>query len=324
YDRDADRYDISGVMGPDEFHDGYPDSPGTGLRNNAYTNVMAAWVMQRAVDVVALLAPRYADQMWNRVRLRPGEPDEWRHIGSRFRVPFHSDGVISQFDGYEDLKEFDWRGYRARYGAIGRLDLILASEGDNTNNYKLCKQADVLMLLYLFSSDELREILRSLGYDFPPEAIPRTVEYYRERSSHGSTLSSVVHSWVEARGDRVRSWDFLVQSLECDLADSQGGTTHTGVHLGAMAGSIDMVTRCCTGLELRDGMLWLHPALPPEISKIDFTIYFQQQLINVVVGSTMLRLSVLPGGTAPISANVNGTSARLNPGETRVFTVAGS
>ncbi|MET0932749.1 MAG: beta-phosphoglucomutase family hydrolase [Mycetocola sp.] len=324
YDRDADRYDISGVMGPDEFHDGYPDSPGTGLRNNAYTNVMAAWVMQRAVDVVALLTPRYADQMWNRVRLRPGEPDEWRHIGSRFRVPFHSDGVISQFDGYEDLKEFDWRGYRARYGAIGRLDLILASEGDNTNNYKLCKQADVLMLLYLFSSDELREILRSLGYDFPPEAIPRTVEYYRERSSHGSTLSSVVHSWVEARGDRVRSWDFLVQSLECDLADSQGGTTHTGVHLGAMAGSIDMVTRCCTGLELRDGMLWLHPALPPEISKIDFTIYFRQQLINVVVGSTMLRLSVLPGGTAPISANVNGTSARLNPGETRVFTVAGS
>ena len=36
-----DRYDIAGVMGPDEYHDGYPDAAQPGLRNNAYTNVMA-------------------------------------------------------------------------------------------------------------------------------------------------------------------------------------------------------------------------------------------------------------------------------------------
>lgn len=319
YDDAAERYDIAGVMGPDEFHDGYPDAPGHGLRNNAYTNVMAAWVMQRAADVVTVLSSRYADQVWNRVRLRPGEPKKWRLIGSRLRVPFHADGVISQFEGYEQLSEFDWAGYRDRYGAIGRLDLILAAEGDSTNNYKICKQADVLMLLYLFSADELREILRSLGYEFAPESIPRTVEYYRERSSHGSTLSSVVHSWVEARGDRARSWGFLVEALECDLADVQGGTTHTGVHLGAMAGSIDMVTRCYTGLELRNGMLWLHPVLPPEVSQIDFTLYFQQQLIRVTVDSAVLRLSVFPGGAEPITAMVEGTAARLSPGETREF-----
>ncbi|MEO7007175.1 MAG: beta-phosphoglucomutase family hydrolase [Terrimesophilobacter sp.] len=319
HDETADRYDIGGVMGPDEFHDGYPDTPGKGLRNNAYTNVMAAWVMQRAADAVGLLTPQYADQVWNRVKLRPGESERWRKIGSRLCVPFHADGVISQFEGYEQLKELDWADYRSRYGAIGRLDLILAAEGDNTNNYKLCKQADVLMLLYLFSADELRAVLRGLGYDFPPEAIPRTVEYYRERSSHGSTLSNVVHSWVEARGDRARSWDFLVQALDSDLADIQGGTTHTGVHLGAMAGSIDMITRCYTGLELHDGMLWLHPVLPPEITQIDFTLHFQQQLIRVTVDPVVLRLSVYPGGTAPITAMVEGRRVRLSPGETREF-----
>jgi len=324
HDETADRYDIAGVMGPDEFHDGYPDAPGRGLRNNAYTNVMAAWVMQRAADVVTVLSSRYADQLWNRVKLRAGEPNDWRRIGSRLRVPFHADGVISQFEGYDELKEFDWAGYRARYGAIGRLDLILAAEGDSTNNYKMCKQADVLMLLYLFSADELRVILGSLGYDFAPEAIPRTVEYYRERSSHGSTLSSVVHSWVEARRDRARSWAFLVQALECDLSNIQGGTTHTGVHLGAMAGSIDMVTRCYTGLELHNGVLWLHPVLPPEIVQIDFTLYFQQQLIRVTVDSAVLRLSVLPGGVEPIRAMVEGTAALLSPGETREFAVRDS
>ncbi|MGO4103695.1 beta-phosphoglucomutase family hydrolase [Leifsonia sp. YAF41] len=319
HDEAADRYDIAGVMGPDEFHDGYPGVPGTGLRNNAYTNVMAAWVMQRAADVVELLKPRYADQVWNRVKLHPGESDGWRRIGRRLRIPFHADGVISQFEGYEQLKEFDWAGYRARYGAIGRLDLILAAEGDSTNNYKVCKQADVLMLLYLFSADELRQVLQGLGYDFAPEAIPRTVEYYRDRSSHGSTLSNVVHSWVEARGNRARSWDFLVQALESDLADIQGGTTHTGVHLGAMAGSIDMVTRCYTGLELQGGVLSLNPVLPPEIEQIDFTLYFQQQLIRVTVDSVMLRLFVYQGGSASIAAMVGGMAVQLRPGETREF-----
>lgn len=48
YDAEHDRYGIHGVMGPDEFHDGYPDAPTPGLRNNAYTNVMTVWVLLRA------------------------------------------------------------------------------------------------------------------------------------------------------------------------------------------------------------------------------------------------------------------------------------
>ena len=40
-------------------------------------------------------------------------------------VPFHDDGTISQFEGYETLRELDWEDYRTRYGNIQRLDLIL-------------------------------------------------------------------------------------------------------------------------------------------------------------------------------------------------------
>ena len=65
------------------------------------------------------------------------------------------------------LAEFDWAGYRARYGDIGRLDLILAAEDDSANNYRLSKQADVLMLFYLFSTEELRELLDPMGYSLP-------------------------------------------------------------------------------------------------------------------------------------------------------------
>ena len=319
YDAEANRFDIEGVMGPDEFHDGYPGTPGSGLRNNAYTNVMASWVMQRAADAVDLLRPRYADSLWKRVKVRPGEVDRWRKISARLRVPFHSDGVISQFEGYEDLKEFDWDGYRQKYGSIGRLDLILAAEGDATNNYKLSKQPDVLMLLYLFSADELRSQLGYMGYDFDTDTIPLAIEYYRERSTHGSTLSNVVHSWVEARMNREKSWEFLVQALESDLADIQGGTTRIGIHLGAMAGSVDMVTRCYTGLEVKDGRLFFNPALPPELKQIDFTLKFMHQLVRITVDRQKLRLKVHEGGMAPIPITVEGIDAVLLPGEVREF-----
>ena len=87
------------MMGPDEFHDGYPAAPGEGLRNNAYTNVMTAWVLRRAVDTVALIGTRYARPLLNRLRLRPDETERWTHLSTRLRVPFHADGVISQFEG---------------------------------------------------------------------------------------------------------------------------------------------------------------------------------------------------------------------------------
>ncbi len=57
YDPEQDRYEIHGVMGPDEYHEGYPDSDEQGLRNNTYTNVMAVWVLQRAAAGARRAAP---------------------------------------------------------------------------------------------------------------------------------------------------------------------------------------------------------------------------------------------------------------------------
>ncbi len=56
FDASDDRFDIAGVMGPDEFHDGYPDSPGRGVRNNANTNAMVAGLADKTLDVLDLVA----------------------------------------------------------------------------------------------------------------------------------------------------------------------------------------------------------------------------------------------------------------------------
>ena len=160
------------------------------------------------------------------------------------RVCFHDDGIISQFEGYERLAELDWLDYQERYGDIQSLDRILEAEGDSTNRYKVSKQADVLMIFYLLSSAEVQDIFDRLDYPFdPPTDFRRNIEYYLARTSHGSTLSRIVHSWVLARLDRRRSWELFLQALNSDIADIQGGTTHEGIHLGSMAGTLDLVQR---------------------------------------------------------------------------------
>ncbi|WP_233200051.1 glycoside hydrolase family 65 protein [Cryobacterium sp. N22] len=323
YDEASDRFDIGGTMGPDEFHDGLPGHPGEGVRSNAYTNVMVAWLMRRAVDTVAVLEGRACRPLWNRLRLGPDEVDTWERIGRRLRLVFHADGVVSQFHGYEDLPELDWAHYRDTYGttdrSLGRLDLLLNAEGDSSNNYRVAKQADVLMLLYLFSAEELRDLVEELGYSLSPDQIRRTVEFYRTRSTHGSTLSNVVHSWVDARADRERSWDSLCRALTGDLDNGQGGTTNEGIHLGAMAGSVDMVVRCYTGLEIRDDLLWLHPVLPTQLEKITFSITYRDQPIHVEVTPSSLRLRLPSGGATPIRVRVEGRDAQLHPGQTHDF-----
>ncbi|WP_349828547.1 glycoside hydrolase family 65 protein [Brevibacterium litoralis] len=324
HDSRDDRFDITGVMGPDEFHDGYPGAPGEGLRNNAYTNVLAAWVLARAQDVVALLAGHDCGDLWTRLRLTDGETKRWDRISRRLRVPWLTDGIISQFEGYEALEEFDWEHYRTRYANIGRLDLILQAEGDTTNRYKLSKQADVLMLFYLFSAEELRGVLERLGYSLPADAIPRTVRYYLDRTSHGSTLSRVVHAWVLARTDRKHSWSMFEQALQADLADTQGGTTREGVHIGAMAGTADTILRCYGGVETRADILWLHPVLPDGLDAVSFQLRFRGQPLAVDLDQQTMTIRLQPCSVDPVRICAEGIERTLGPGDVWKVDLAGS
>jgi trehalose/maltose hydrolase-like predicted phosphorylase len=298
YDPSDDRYHIGGVMGPDEYHDGYPDAPGEGLRDNAYTNVLAAWVCRRAGDVLALTSGHDCDDLIARLHITTDEVARWEHLSRRLTVPFH-DAVISQFAGYETLRELDWDAYRARYGNIGRLDLILEAEGDSTNQYKLAKQADVLMLIYLLGPDELRDMLDRLGYRTHTELLSRTVDYYLARTAHGSTLSRVVHASVLARMDPTRAWQTFREALAADLDDTQGGTTSEGIHLGAMAATIDIVTRAFAGARLADGTVTFDPQLPQPLRSARFTLVHRGQRLHVDLDQHSIEVAADPCATNP-------------------------
>jgi alpha,alpha-trehalase len=288
---ELDRYEILGVMGPDEYHDGYPDSETPGLNNNAYTNVMTVYVLRTALKTIASLAPSRRDDLLETLGLEQAELDRWQDIIRKMRVVFHGDQIISQFEGYDRLQEFDWEGYREKYGDIQRLDRILEAEGDTPNRYQVSKQADVLMLFYLFSAEEIQELFTQMGYDFDPESIPRNIEYYLKRSSHGSTLSNVVHAWVLSRSDRPRSLALFYKALESDVLDIQGGTTHEGIHLGAMAGTVDILQRCYTGLEFHDGILFLNPHIPDDLPKLSMRVKYQGNWFDIGITSETMTIT---------------------------------
>lgn len=319
WDTGRARYSIHGVMGPDEFHDGPPGHPGDGLTDNVYTNVMAAWVLLRAVDTVELLAARADPEAGEALAVAPEELQRWAHIAAHLRIVFNADGTLSQFDGYDRLAPIDLERYRDRYPTSGRLDLVLDAEGDSADRYQVSKQPDSLMLLYLLSAEELRELLEPMGYSLDADTIVHTVERYSRSSTYGSTLSNVVHSWLEARRDRGRSWQFLERALQSDLTDIQGGTTRNGIHLAAMAGSVDLLIRCYTGLETRADALWFHPLLPAELDSLQFTVAYRSHRLTVSITSRSLVLESAAGDARPIRVMVEGQSVLLNTGETLDF-----
>lgn len=318
YDTDSDRYGISGVIGPDEFHTGYADRPFEGIDNNAYTNVMAVWVILRALDALNELPLPNRLDLWEKLRLSEAELATWDRVSRRMTVPFHG-GMLSQFEGYDELAELDWDSYRARYGDIQRLDRILEAEGDDVTRYKASKQADALMLLFLLSSDELRELLDRLGYHLASETIPTMVDYYLARTSHGSTLSAVVHSWVLARANRDRAMEFFKNVLKSDVDDIQGGTTSEGIHLAAMAGSIDLVQRCFTGLETRGNRIVLDPHWPESSGPLGFPIHYRGHLLYLQVCGRGAEVSAAPRDVPPVVVECAGRVQRLSAGQVIKF-----
>jgi trehalose 6-phosphate phosphatase len=321
YDPARDRFRIRGVMGPDEYSTRYPGAERPGIDDNAYTNVMTVWLLRRATELLDVLSRTRRAELVEDLGLTPAELLRWRDICLRMYVPIAPDGVISQFEGYRELDELDWAGYRERYGDIHRLDRILEAEGRSVDEFQVTKQADVLMLFFLLSADELRELLGDLGYALPPDAIPRTIAYYDARTAHGSTLSALVHAWVLARSHRSQALEYFERALRSDLADIQSGTTAEGIHLGAMAGCVDLLQRCFAGLETRRDALWFNPDWPRRYGRLEFAVQYRGQPLTVIVSGREVQVAARTGPGRPVRVGCGGELRTLHPGETVRFVV---
>ena len=312
YDAGRDRYVIRDVVGPDEFH--------TCIDNNAYTNVLAVWLFGVAARALERLPAWRRTELVESLGLRQEEQNHWDELTRRMYVPFH-DGVISQFEGYEQLAELDWPQYRQRYGDIRRLDRILEAEGRDVASYQVSKQADVLMLLYLLPHRDLYALMERLGYPLSADIVRRTVEYYLARTCHGSSLSAVVHAWGLTSLDPDRALAFLEEALHSDAGDARRtGTTAEGIHLAAMAGSADLVQRCFTGLTTTNDVLRFGPHWPAKLGRLQMVLRYRGHRLVAEISSTAVTVTVDPGPGPAIAVRCYGRSRLLKPGDSHTWT----
>jgi trehalose/maltose hydrolase-like predicted phosphorylase len=301
------RYHINGVMGPDEFHEKYPDAKEGGLRDNAYTNVMVVWLLEKAIDTVKHLPKDVKHDLANRLEFQDSEMEKWHDIANRIFVPISDDGIICQYDGYMELTELDWEHYRNKYGNIHRIDRILKSESDSPDKYKASKQADAVMLFYTLSSDEVLRILNQLGYSIQDEdsILKRHYDYYEPRTTHGSTLSKVVHATISRyMDDKQKMWEWFKEAIESDIYDTQGGTTIEGIHTAVMSGTISIITRVFGGLDFLDGEIDIKPLLPDHWTRLSFKLLLRGRRYLFEITPATINVGVDIEGDNPVKVKV--------------------
>jgi trehalose/maltose hydrolase-like predicted phosphorylase len=304
---------IRRVIGPDEYHNAYRDAARPGLDNNAYTNLMAAWTLRQAVELFEALPPTRAETLRARLDIAPTETQSWDRISRALYLPFSGDGVLSQFEGFEHLQPMpaDWL-----HGEKPRLDWWLEARGDSCDRYQVSKQADVLMLFYLFPPAQLQNLLERLGYRLDETALRRTLDYHLTHISHESSLSRVVCAGALAPFDADASWEYFQKSLEVDLAAPPRGGTLEGVHLGAMAGSLDVLQRHYLGLWPALDGLHLQPKPPAALGDVDWHLHYRGAKLQVRLHGATLSITADVGNPTHCLIRHDGGRAWLRPGET--------
>ncbi|MFX1255233.1 MAG: HAD-IA family hydrolase [Promethearchaeota archaeon] len=292
--KETGRYEIKKILGPDEYHEKYPNLEEAGLKDNFYTNIMVIWAFTKAIDILHIVDDGVKTEIVSRIKLSEEEIKKWEDIRKKLNIVISDKGIFAQYDGYFDLKELDWAYYRKKYGNIARMDRILKAEGKSPDEYKVSKQADVLMTFYNLHPHKVREILDNLGYTIRGDYLHANYHYYLKRTSHGSTLSKVVHSHLaNLIGDKKLSYKLYIEAIKSDYVDIQGGTTGEGIHTGVMAGTVLLALYSYAGLDLRAEKIRINPCLPDHWRKMIFNIDFKGDTyyFEITTGSVKVRVT---------------------------------
>lgn len=340
YNSNKGRYELLGVVGPDEFHSAKPEAETYGIDNNAYTNIMAVWTLSAALELMEIMPGDYRDQLFERLKITETEVAHWQEVSRKMYVPMH-DGIINQFEGFEELQDFP----RLEDGSLDMetLKLVLEQENGTPNAYKVCKQADVLLLFYVFSTEELKELFDRLGYEFEPSDIRKNIEYYLPITVNGSTLSRLAHVWVLSRLDRCRSWNLiatasksaslsqieqtdgphswsvLMEALSSDYGDAHRDSARQGIHMGAMGGTLDIFQRCYTGLVVRKDILWLSPQLPSALTRLNFNLRYRGQSLQFEITHETMEITALHSSALPVKIGFKENIVELKAGQKKCF-----
>ncbi|MBN1678682.1 MAG: beta-phosphoglucomutase [Anaerolineae bacterium] len=258
------RYALRDVIGPDEYHDH--------VDNNTYTNRMAQWHLQTALDVLDWLAAKYPDkghELREQLELSHGLLRHWQDVIDHIIVHHDPDsGLMLQFEGFFDLKPID-----PEVIAQTNCSMQVALGIDGANESQILKQADVVMLLCL-----LRD-------DYDTKTWQRNWDTYMPITDHryGSSLGPSFHAWAACEMGRPdEGYEHFMLAARADLYDVRGNA-NDGIHAASAGGLWQVVVFGFAGLRLADKGLMLKPHLPAHWKRVSFTVRYRGESYHIEV-----------------------------------------
>ncbi len=294
-------FHIHGVTGPDEYT--------TVVNNNLFTNVMARYNLEQAVQWVEwtrLQEPEEYARIAQKLQLTDDEVTEWAACAAGMHIPF-DDGlqIHPQDDFFLDREVWDLSRTPEEL-----RPLMLHYHPLVIYRFQVLKQADVVLALFLqgnrFTAQEKR-------LDF---------EYYDPITTGDSTLSAVVQSVIAAEvGYHEVAYGYFLDALYVDLANAHDNTVD-GLHVASTGGVWSALVNGFGGMRDYDGRLSFDPRLPDGWQSLTFRVTWRGTRVRVTLTPTEIAFDV-EAGELPVPVDVHGTTYAVDERERVVIELDG-
>jgi trehalose/maltose hydrolase-like predicted phosphorylase len=162
-------------------------------------------------------------------------------------------------------------------------------------------------------------LLQRLGYAPEEDFLKVNYDYYIKRTSHGSTLSKIVHAQLaNLMGDARQSFELYFDALQSDYRDVQGGTTGEGIHAGVMSSTVLVAVSTYAGLDLRGDHIVFNPVLPRHWRRMKFSFQYQGDDFDVEVDQLQVAITPLKLAS-PRNIEVKGQKVKMEQGTTKTI-----
>ncbi len=294
WDENRQLYTINDVVGPDEYKEH--------VDNDAFTNYTAKWCIQNAIDYYYFLRDERPDvfvRLNTKLSLDKAVKEMEARVDQVLLHPPNEDLIIPQNDTFLQLQEIDLTKYKQQEH-VGSIFLDYNLE--QINQIQVCKQADVVILLYL------------LEHLFPKEVKAANFKYYEARTLHDSSLSLSSHAILAADlGDLELSYELFRKAAAIDLGPNMKSSDH-GIHAASIGGIWQMIVCGFGGVRMVGGRLRIEPTLPTAIQQLSFPIIWQGNRLQLTIGKN--GYSIENQGMEPVLFEFKEQERQVLPGAT--------